>query len=106
MDFPKKAFTDSLAVILSERPLFAMQFEQQIAALIPALDTSIDSFEDSPSAYAHCSNIMKVGLFFLHQLEISNLPINCIDELATTFESVGSTANLFIVAENEKSFAE
>lgn len=106
MIFQRKAFQDARAIILSEKPLIAAELEERISTLIPALESSIDSFETYLSAYEHCSEIRKVGMFYLHVAEASAMPANAIDELSAPFEAIGSTAGVFVIAANEKIFAE
>lgn len=93
-------------VVLSEQPLYAMQFEERIASLIPAMEIAIDSFEDYTSAYEHCARLRTVGLFFLHATNSPAMPANAIDELAGPFETIDSVAGLYVIASNEKAFAE
>jgi len=106
MEFSKKKFASIKSIVLSEQPLYAMQFEERVASLIPAMEISTDSFEDYSSAYEHCAKIRNVGLFFLHVAEKSNMPGNAIDELAGPFEAIDSKAGLFVIASNEKTFRE
>ena len=106
MEFSKKKFSNTKSLVLSERPLYAMQFEERIASLIPAMEVAIDSFEEYSSAYEHCSKNRTVGLFFLHLTDSTSIPMNAIDELAAPFESINSTAGLYVIASDKNSFAE
>ena len=106
MKFQRKAFQDARALILSEKPLVASQLEERIASLIPALESSIDSFETYLTAYEHCSETRTVGMFYLNATENNTIPINAIDEFSAPFEAIGSSAGVFIIADSEKSFAE
>lgn len=105
MEFSRKSLSETKTLVLSERPLYAMQLEERIASLIPAMETSVDSFEEYLAAYEHCAKLRTVGAFFLHYPEQSKLPSNAIDELAGPFEAVDATAGLFVIAESEKAFA-
>jgi len=105
MVFRRKMFEDARAVILSEKPLWAAQFEERMASLVPAFESTLDSFETYLSAYEHCSENKKVGMFYLHFTDTTRLPTNAIDECASPFESIGCSAGLYIIAETEKAFA-
>jgi len=106
MKFQRKAFQDAKALILSEKPLYSAQFEERIASLIPALESSIDSFETYLSAYQHCSELRNVGMFYLHITENNAIPVNAIDELSGSYEVIGSRAGVMVIAQNEKMFTE
>jgi len=105
MVFKRKMFEDARAVILSEKPLWAAQLEERMADLVPAFESIIDSFETYLTAYEHCSENKKVGMFYLHFTNTTQLPTNAIDECASPFESIECSAGLYIIAETEKAFA-
>ena len=106
MKFQRKSFLDAKAIIISEKPLAASILEERISALIPSMESRIDSFETYLDAYEHCSNERIVGMVYFHYTENNCLPINFVDELARPFEAIGSTAGVFIIAQNEKAFTE
>ena len=106
MKFQRKQFSDARSIIVSQRPLNAAVLEERISSLIPAMEASIDSFEDYHSAYSHCSETRTVGMFYIHWTEKNDLPLNFIDELSAPFEAIGSSSGLFVIAENEKAHAD
>ena len=102
MNFPRKQFNSAQTIIFSERPLFASYLEEKISTAIPAMESIINSFETYLDAYSHCTELRTVGVLYLHFQEKNTFPLNIVDELAASFEYIGSTAGLFIVAENER----
>ncbi len=104
MQFSRKKLESLRAMVLSQKPMFAGVLEERMARLMPAIEVSLDSFEDYFSAYEHASNIKTLSLIVLHVLEKDTLPINAVDELSHPYEASGAKAALFVVAENETAF--
>lgn len=104
MNFNTRAFDNIGLMILGAEPIQAMEIEQTMAEVMPAIEHQIFSFENYDQALDHCKEKKNVALIFIEEEE-SQLLKDKIINLQSIYQASGLPCGVILYHQENPTFS-